>query len=139
MQAFNRYLTYSEYQELGGGFTEDAFNELERTAQHYLDYYTFDRVKLFIKMNIPIPDTVKEAIYEIIKRLSDYNNQIQPNGIVTSYSNGVETLSYRVQDEATLRRGLRRIVIQWLPDYLTCREVKFDAEEYIQRTYNPVQ
>lgn len=138
MQTFNRYLTYEEYLELGGELAENAFNELERAAQHYIDYYTFDRIPIFAELNVEIPQVVKDVMYEFIKRINAYNKTNTDNGTVTSYSNGVETFAYRVQDEATLRRGLKRVAVQWLPDYLTCREVKFDVREYIQRTYNLV-
>ena len=56
--AFERYIEYNEYLELGGKVSEDAFVLLERKAQRWLDYFTFDRVNYLTR----IPDEVKEVL-----------------------------------------------------------------------------
>ena len=38
------YLTYSEYQALGGGLPEQEFNNLELKAETLINWYTFNRL-----------------------------------------------------------------------------------------------
>ena len=38
------YLTYAEYQEMGGTLDATAFNDLEFEAESYIDWYTFNRL-----------------------------------------------------------------------------------------------
>ena len=45
MEFTKQYLTYEEYQELGGTLEETPFNILELEAQKNIDKYTFDRLK----------------------------------------------------------------------------------------------
>lgn len=61
------YLTFDEYQEMGGVLDETAFNDLEFEAETYVDWYTFDR----LRNETDIPDRVKKCMYHIIKLLND--------------------------------------------------------------------
>ena len=56
--AFTSYLSYTEYQQLGGKVPEESFNVLERKAQRLLDYITFARVPECPE----VPEEVKEVL-----------------------------------------------------------------------------
>lgn len=122
------YLDYAEYLELGGTVSADAFPNLERKAQRWLDSFTFNRIQ---KIN-PVPDVVKEVLTEYIGVLSDYGNQSSSGEIIENYSNGVETIKYRRSTDEEIKKKLNTIAADWLPDYLVCRSVKFDVEAYLQ-------
>lgn len=130
--AFHSYITYEEYQELGGKVSEDAFTVLLRKSQRLLDYITFDRIKYLTT----IPDEVKEVLTEFIDRTQTFNAQTENGDTVSSYSNGVETLTYRLLTEDEQRNELCSLAYQWLPDYLLARSVNFNVTEYLQSENN---
>ena len=93
--AFKSYITYEEYQELGGKLPKDSFTYIERKAQRYLDNFTFNRIQYYTT----IPDVVKECLVElisIIQSKEDFNSEI---GNISSYSNSVEDISYNNKSE----------------------------------------
>lgn len=57
------YLTYAEYQEMGGTLDATAFNDLEFEAESYIDWYTFNR----LWNQIEYPPRLKRCMYHIIK------------------------------------------------------------------------
>ena len=126
--AFERYIEYNEYLELGGKVSEDAFVVLERKAQRWLDYFTFDRVKYLTR----IPDEVKEVLVEFIDRLQGYSDQTMDGQLISKYSNGVEDITYSRSTESDVKNAMGKIAIEWLPAYLTNRSLKFDLREYLQ-------
>lgn len=126
--ALQRYIEYDEYLELGGTVSEDAFVVLERKAQRWLDYFTFDRVKYLTR----IPDEVKEVLVEFIQRLQSYEDQTMDGQLISKYSNGVEDITYSRSRESDVKRAMGKVAIEWLPDYLTNRSLKFDVREYLQ-------
>lgn len=131
---FNSYLSYDEYKELGGSVDENTFPNLERKAQRYLDYITFDRIKLLPE----VPDVVKEVIVEFMNKLDNFDKQSVDGQMISQYSNGVENITYRRTTSAEVTRGLYRIAKTWLPDYLVNRSVNFDVTKYLQsESYNP--
>lgn len=130
--AFHSYITYEEYQELGGKVSEDAFTVLVRKSQRLLDYITFDRIKYLTT----IPDEVKEVLTEFIDRTQTFNAQTENGDTVSSYSNGVETLTYRLLTEDEQRNELCSLAYKWLPDYLLARSVNFNVTEYLQSENN---
>ena len=130
--AFKSYITYEEYKELGGKVSEDAFTVLVRKSQRLLDYITFDRIKYLTT----IPDEVKEVLTEFIDRTQTFNAQTENGDTVSSYSNGVETITYRLLTESEQRNELCSLAYQWLPDYLLARSVNFNVTEYLQSENN---
>ena len=66
-----QYLTYAEYQALGGSaIGEMPFNLLEFEARRQIDIRTFNR----IKDNETIPQEVKLCEYELINSISSFKN-----------------------------------------------------------------
>lgn len=59
------YLTYEEYQSMGGTLTETAFNDFEFEARAQVDWYTFNR----LQKETEYPEAVKRCMYKIISYL----------------------------------------------------------------------
>lgn len=57
------YLTYAEYQAMGGALDEAAFNDFEFESECIINWYTFDR----LKNETTLPDAVKKCMYALIK------------------------------------------------------------------------
>ena len=132
MLEYTSYLTYDDYKELGGTLPEKEFSLVERKAQRWLDYFTFDRCK---ELKV-IPNEVREVLVEFINRLTAYEDQKEAGETITQYSNGVEQLSFQVKTETETKKELQAIAVEWLPDYLTNRLVNFDVRAYLQRDDN---
>lgn len=132
MESYTSYLTYEDYKELGGDLPLDAFTKLERKAQRWLDTFTFNRIQKLPR----IPNEVREVLTEFIGRMNTLSNQRENGDLVTQYSNGVEQLTYKVLTEDEIKGELYKLAIDWLPNYLTYRGVKFDVEKYLQSDSN---
>ena len=129
---FNSYITYDEYVEYGGKLPEDTFTQLERKAQRWLDFFTFNRIPQLTT----IPVVVKECLVEFITSLNILDAQRQSGDVISSYSNGVETIQYQLKTDAEIKQELYGIAMDWLPDYLVCRSVNFDVSKYLQSDSN---
>lgn len=64
----NQYLTYSEYQELGGTLEELPFNLLEYESRKIIDEKTLNRL---VNVNV-IPDEVKLCEFKMINTINNY-------------------------------------------------------------------
>ena len=68
-----QYLTYAEYQALGGSaIGEMPFNLLEFEARRQIDIRTFNR----LKDSEEIPQEVKLCEYTLINSINEFNNSI---------------------------------------------------------------
>ena len=61
------YLTYDEYQELGGTLEETAFAQLEFEARTVIDWWTFHR----LRNETSYPTAVKRCIFKLISLIGD--------------------------------------------------------------------
>ena len=89
------YLTYAEYQTMGGALESSDFTSLEYKAEVKMDYYTFNR----LKADTEFSDRVKRCIYEIINYLNIYQEYCDTvtnmqNPVVASQSNDGVSISY---------------------------------------------
>lgn len=133
---FESYITYEEYVVLGGKVPEDAFPNVERKARRFLDRITFNRIPHLTT----IPHIVKEVLAEFIDKIYFMETSENNSGsVVSAYSNGVESFSFRDDANRKFRRELMDIAVEWLPDYLVTRSVSFDVEEYLQSESNNPQ
>lgn len=57
------YLTYEEYQNMGGTLEETAFNDFEMEAEAIIDWYTFNR----LQKDTTYPEKLKQCMYKLIK------------------------------------------------------------------------
>lgn len=130
--ALQLYITYEEYVGLGGTVSEDAFPNIARKAQRFLDYVTFDRIKYLTT----IPDEVKEVMTDYINQYGDIESHKNDAGIFEKYSNGVETITYRRTTDTQFNKDMLSVATKWLPNYLVNRSVNFDVEKYLQSESN---
>ena len=134
------YLTFEEYTDLSGLITdEQTYTKVARKAQHTLDYYTFNRIKLLPEIPDVVKDTMADYVDTVFKTLyaetSDGNAEpVDAN--ISSYSNSVEKITYKVSSEADKSKELNSVLSdiaqKYLPDYLLARGVNFDVERYLQ-------
>lgn len=86
-----QYLTYAEYQALGGSAIGDMpFNLLEFEARQNVDKYTFGRLK---DLDTQIQD-VKLCIYKLITMIDSYNKQETQNKGIASENTDGYSVSY---------------------------------------------
>ena len=130
--ALNIYITYSEYVELGGTLSQDVFNKLIRRAQRFLDAYTYERIPLLDE----VPDVVKEVLVEFIDKLNDFENQKAEGAVISQYSNGVESMTFKRTTEDDLKKSLSSLANSILPNYLVTGSVNFDVRKYLQSENN---
>lgn len=90
MEFEGQYLTYDEYQELGGNLAEMPFNLLEFDARQEVDKYTFGRLK---ELATQVKE-VKLCIYKLINTLDGYNKSIEVNGAVASENTDGYSITY---------------------------------------------
>lgn len=80
------YITYEQYQALGGTVSATDFPRFECRAGLLLDDWTLDRIRF---MPAPLPAYVAVAMTEIIDALPKLAGER-----VTSFSNGVTSFSF---------------------------------------------
>lgn len=94
-----QYLTYAEYQELGGSaIGEMPFSLLEFEARRQIDIRTFNR----IKDSKEIPQEVKLCEYALINSINSYANNtdgITGKGNVASENTNGYSVSYITADK----------------------------------------
>lgn len=96
------YLSYVEYQNMGGTLDEPTFNDLAFEAQAQIDWYTFSR----LQNDIEYPEAVKRCMYRLIKLIQDGQSasvvdpqSTQESAIhagIASQSNDGVSISYNV-------------------------------------------
>lgn len=130
--AFNSYITYNEYVELGGTLSQDVFNRFIRSAQRILDVNTYERIPLLDE----VPDVVKEVLVEYIGKINDFESQKTEGAVISQYSNGVESMTFKRTTENDLLKSLASLATNMLPTYLITGSVNFDVREYLQSKGN---
>ena len=90
MEFSGQYLTYEEYQALGGTLTETPFNLLEFEARQNVDKYTFGRLKELEEQN----QEVKLCIFKLIGLINSYSGYEVQNKTVSSESTDGYSISY---------------------------------------------
>jgi len=78
----NQYLTYSEYEELGGSLDELPFNLLEYECRKIIDRKTLNRL---VEQNVP--QEVKLCEFKMINCINDYSKTIK-NGVSSESTDG---------------------------------------------------
>lgn len=61
------YLTYQEYQNMGGTLDETAFNDLEFDAESTINLYTFNRLQRPEWSSALNTDGLKRCVYQLIR------------------------------------------------------------------------
>lgn len=90
MEFENQYLTYDEYEELGGTLDETPFDILEVEARKSIDKYTFGRLK---NIDEQIQE-VKICMYKLIEQLNTYSAYDKADKSISSESTDGYSISY---------------------------------------------
>lgn len=118
------YLTYAEYQAMGGTLDEATFNDFEFEARSLVDYYTFKR----LKNETTYPEELKRLMYRLIGlaverqlamggTVSNSDGTIKEAGI-TSQSNDGVSVSYNVLSASQLFESLNKDADALIKRYL---------------------
>lgn len=94
-----QYLTYAEYQALGGSaIGEMPFNILEFEARRQIDIRTFNR----LKDSEEIPQEVKLCVYNLINSINEFatsTSNVTSNGNIASENTDGYSISYITTDK----------------------------------------
>ena len=91
------YLTYTEYQTMGGTLTENIFTDYEFRAESIINYRTFNRLTKDTSFPVQVKRLVKHIIDLVDKQSSSLslgNNDKSSNAYITSQSNDGVSVSY---------------------------------------------
>ena len=104
-----RYLTFEEYQKLGGKCTEDAFLTLQYDSESKMNFLTFGNVERLIDKLGNVPEDIKNLEVKLIDIVNSVNTDRDTS--ITSYSNGIETFSFSTEKSAqqAILQNLARI------------------------------
>ena len=93
------YLTYAEYQNMGGTLDETAFNNIEFEAESIINYYTFNRLKNEEEQGTE----VKMLMMYLIKNIQASQNAVDSSNssdastkAIASQSNDGVSVSYNI-------------------------------------------
>lgn len=105
MEFNNQYLTYEEYQDLGGALQETPFNILELEARKNIDKYTFGRLKdLGQQIN-----EVKICEFKLIGLLNTYSSYENQNKSISSENTDGYSISYAQSTENVSKAKINEI------------------------------
>lgn len=90
MEFNNQYLTYEEYQDLGGTLQETPFNILEFEARKNINKYTFGRLEN-LEQQI---NEVKICEFKLIGLLNTYSDYENQNKSISSENTDGYSISY---------------------------------------------
>ena len=106
------YLTYAEYQTMGGTLDETTFNNFEFEAEALVNWYTFNR----LKSDTTFPTELKRLMKYLIDQASTkagWMNSSTASGesgegkAITSQSNDGVSISYNVLSARDLMEGIK--------------------------------
>lgn len=109
------YLTYDEYQDMGGTLDETTFDSFCWEAQSIIDWYTFNR----LQKETVIPEAVKRCMVDIIRlaqlkaealmlgqAASGSSTAAHGNPMIASQSNDGVSISYNIISASEVYRML---------------------------------
>lgn len=97
MEFKGQYLTYEEYQSLGGSLDQTPFNLLEYNARKKIDERTFGRL---INKGQEYQE-VKLCVYNMITTLNSYSSYDTQNKAISSESTDGYSISYGTPQKST--------------------------------------
>lgn len=109
------YLTFEEYQKLGGKCTQDIFPNLQFDVESKMNFITFNKLSKLINDLGNVPDEVKMLEAKLIN--IEFNVSPERDTSVSSYSNGIETFSYSSNEdvvEKLLNTKVRQLMMEYL-------------------------
>lgn len=123
------YLTYDEYQDMGGTLDETLFNTFLLDAQGYIDWYTFNRLWKEEWRTEDVMERVKICVYQLISLVAAKNNLLTPSGTsagginvsaqVSQQSNDGVSTTYAVLSGELLFTHAKKEIEESITRYLT--------------------
>lgn len=107
-----KYLTYEEYQELGGELPEAPFNLLEYESRKEIDKYTFGRLMELEELPEDIAADIKNCMMVLIKQNSVKSETVSKksesiDGYSVSFNGTAEYESLTKKTIQTLLNGIK--------------------------------
>lgn len=110
------YLTFEEYQALGGKCTQDAFLTLQFDTESKMDYITSGRLAKLIEELGTVPKEVQMLEVKLVN--IENNSKMERDDNTTSYSNGIESFGYGNVSEKSLDANLTERFKDIMMEYL---------------------
>ena len=119
------YLTYADYQNMGGTLDEATFGEFEFEAEAIINWYTFNR----LKKSVTYPPELAKCMYALIKFAQERQAILSPGesvdessgsgtAAIASRSNDGVSISYNIMSASDLfnklKTEMRRVVQMYL-------------------------
>ncbi len=89
-----RYLSFEEYQKLGGKCAEDSFPSLRFDTESKMNYLTTNRLEKMIEELGEVPESVQMLEVKLIDIEDAHRTESNQKTGISSYSNGIESFSY---------------------------------------------
>ena len=115
-----KYLTFEEYQNLGGKCSKDVFPSLQFDTESKMDYITSGRLSKMIDEIESVPEVVQMLEVKLIDIENVSSNSAKQGPGLTSYSNGIESFGYDTSkdSEEILAEKFSTLMKQYLyPEY----------------------
>lgn len=115
-----KYLTFEEYQNLGGKCSKDVFPSLQFDTESKMDYITSGRLSRMIDEIESVPEVVQMLEVKLIDIENASSNSAKQGPGLTSYSNGIESFGYDTSkdSEEILAEKFSTLMKQYLyPEY----------------------
>ena len=121
------YLTYENYQSMGGTLDETTFSDFEFEAESVVNWYTFNR----LKNEFEYPEALTRLMYRLIQLLqaraealnitdTDDSEQTSGNGrSIASQSNDGVSISYNIMSASELAEQCKNEMINIIKIYLS--------------------
>ena len=123
------YLTYEEYQQMGGTLDETLFDTFRLDAQGYIDWYSFNRLWKEEWRTEDIMERVKICMYQLIGLVAAKSNLLVPqsgnsgginvNAQVSTMSNDGVTTTYAVLSADLLFAHAKKEIEDTINRYLS--------------------
>lgn len=110
------YLTFEEYQALGGKCTQYAFLTLQFDTESKMDYITNGRLAKLIEELGTVPKEVQMLEVKLVN--IENNSKMERDDNTTSYSNGIESFGYGNASEKSLDASLTERFKDIMMEYL---------------------
>ena len=119
------YLTYTEYQNMGGTLDETTFNDYCFEAEAKVNWYTFNR----LKHDTTFPEEVKRCVYRLIQLIQDMaqaqavdgeseNSSGMVAGVASQSNDGV-SISYNTLSAKDMLESANAEVVRTIKEYLS--------------------
>lgn len=110
------YLTFEEYQALGGKCTQDAFLTLQFDTESKMDYITSGRLAKLIEELGTVPKEIQMLEVKLVN--IENNSKMERDDNTTSYSNGIESFGYGDTSNKSLDASLTERSKDIMMEYL---------------------